>query len=224
VRTLIVIHPTYAEALNLQNSIVSSLAQIDLRDAGLVGDLPGAVDLDEYKLQLATLQDDLKTLPHGDEASQRFEDIVGEVIKLCFFRSLTNVEPKSRTIDQRVVRDWVAANHASDGFWQLVRQRYGATQIIWECKNYADLSSSDFHQASYYINDKIGKFVVLAFRGTERKKHHLEHVRRIAEKDGGIVLLLTQKDLEVFIRQSINGKSTGAHIQELYDLTVRAIS
>jgi hypothetical protein len=223
-KTLVVIHPTYADALNLQNSIVNTLAKINLRDAGLIEDLPGAVDIDEYGRQLATLQEDLKTLPHGDESSGRFEEIVGTLIKLCFFRSLTNVEPKSRTVDQRVIRDWVAANHASDGFWELVRQRYGATQVIWECKNYAGLEASDFHQASYYINDKIGKFAVLAFRGTERKKHYFEHVRRIAEKDGGLLLLLTQRDLDVFIRRAINGKSNETHIQEIYDQTVREIS
>ena len=30
-------------------------------------------------------------------------------------------------------------------------------------------------------------------------------------------MLLTQKDLEVFIRQAINGKSNESHIQEIYD-------
>jgi hypothetical protein len=223
-KTLVEIHPTYSDALNLQNSIINSLAKVDLREAGLIGDLPGAVDIDEYQRQLLTLQEDLKTLPHGTASSTRFEDIVGDVIKLCFFRSLTNVEPKSRTVDDRVVRDWVSANHASEGFWQLVRQRYNATQVIWECKNYADLEASDFHQASYYINDKIGRFVVLVFRGAERKKHYFEHVRRIADKDNGIVLMITQKDMETFIRQAINGKSNQAHIQEIYDQTVREIS
>ena len=56
------------------------------------------------------------------------------------------------------------------------------------------------------------------------KKHYFEHIRRIADKDNGIVLMITQKDLEIFIRQSINGKSNQAHIQELYDQTVREIS
>jgi hypothetical protein len=184
-RTLVEVHPTYVDALNLQNSIVNSLDKIDLREAGLIGELPGAVDIDEYQRQLEALRENLKTLPHGDAASSEFEEIVGDVIKLCFFRSLSNVEPKSRTIDDRVVRDWVAANHASEGFWQLIRQRYNATQVIWECKNYSDLKASDFHQTAYYINDKIGKFLVLAFRGVERKKHYYQHVRRIADDHQG---------------------------------------
>jgi hypothetical protein len=209
---------------SISRTASSTVAKIDLREAGLVGDLPGAVDIDEYQRQLVNLQEDLKTLPHGTATAARFEDIVGDIMKLCFFRSLTNIEPKSRTVDGRVIRDWVAANHASEGFWQLVRQRYNATQVIWECKNYSDLEAGDFHQASYYINDKIGRFVVLAFRGIDRKKYYFEHVRRIADKDSGLVLMITQKDLETFIRQAINGKSNQAHIQEIYDQTVRIIS
>ena len=224
VDTVVIVHPTYVDALNLQNSIVNSLATVDLRQAGLIEELPGAIDLDEYQRQLCVLQEDLKTLPRGHESSDRFEDIVGEVIRLCFFKSLTNVEPKSRTVDNRVVRDWVAANHASSGFWELVRQRYNATQVIWECKNYDDLGADDFHQAAYYMNDRIGKFVVVAFRGVERKKHYYEHIRRIAEDKGGIVLLLTQKDLEIFIRQAMNGKSNEGHVQEQYDQIVREVS
>ena len=223
--TVVIVHPTYVDALSLQNSIVNSLTSIDLRQAGLIEELPGAIDLDEYQRQLSILQEDLKTIPRGTASSERFEDIVGDVIKLCFFKSLTNIEPKSRTVDKRIVRDWVAANHASSGFWELVRQRYNATQIIWECKNYDDLAADDFHQAAYYMNDRIGNFVVVAFRGVERKKHYYEHIRRIAEdKNGGIVLLLTQKDLEVFIRRAINGKSNEGHIQEQYDQIVREIS
>ena len=82
----------------------------------------------------------------------------------------------------------------------------------------------DFHQAAYYMNDRISKFVVLAFRGIERKKHYYEHIRRIAEDKSGIVLLLTQKDLEVFVRRAIIGKSNECHLQEQYDQIVREIS
>ena len=95
----------------------------------------------------------------------------------------------ARDMDGRVVRDWIAANHATGGFWELVRQRYDATQIIWECKNYEDLDAADFQQASYYMTDAIGRFVISAFRGEEKKKHYYGHIRRIAQDSKGIVLL-----------------------------------
>jgi hypothetical protein len=71
----------------------------------------------------------------------------------------------------------------------------------------------------------IGQFAVVVFRGDEVKKHNYEHIRRVAaEKDGGIVLPVTEGDLRVFIRQARNGKTKETHIQEIYDRTIRAIT
>lgn len=53
---------------------------------------------------------------------------------------------------------------------------------------------------------------------------YYEHIKRIGESRNGIVLLLTEKDLKVFLRQAINGKVKEAYIHEIYDKTVRAIS
>ena len=38
-----------------------------------------------------------------------------------------------------------------------------------------------------------------------------------------MVLLLTEKDLRVFIRQAIKGKVREDHINEIFDRTIRAI-
>lgn len=224
-QTHVVIHPSYADALNLQNIVISALTEgVDLRQEGLIGELPNSLQLDEYQERLKWLLVELQTLPLGLATSAKYEDLVGEIIQLCFYTSLTNVEPKSRTVDGRVIRDWIAANHASLGFWEMIRQRYQATQIIWECKNFSDLDAGAFQQAAYYMTPEIGRFCILCFRG-EVKKHYYEHIRRIArEKDGGIVLLLTDKDLAVFLRQAKNGRVREDHIRELYDATVRRIS
>jgi len=224
-KSLILIHPTYAESLNLQNMIVSSLSEeIDLKQSGFIGELPGSIDIATYTKQLEQLRENLKTLPHGDAKASEFEDIVGNLIRLCVFSALTNVEPKVRNLDGRVVRDWIAGNHSSSGFWELVRQKYGATQVIWECKNYGELRADDFHQAAYYMTEPIGRFVVVAYRRKEKKKFYFEHIRRIATDKNGIVLLLDERDLDVFLRHALNGKSNQAHLQEQYDLTVRQIS
>lgn len=224
--SVIAVHPSYVDALNLQNVLIGNLDEsIELRSSGIVLELPEAIDISEYRTRLQGLMEDLKTLPQGREQAAKFEDIVGEVIRLCFFKSLSNIQPHVRDIDGKVVRDWVAANHANGGFWEMVRLRYNATQIIWECKNYEDLDAAAFHQAEYYMNDQIGRFVIIAFRGAEIKNHYYEHVRRIATKNsGGIVLLFSEKDLMVFIRQAINGKDREQHLQETYDKTVRMIS
>lgn len=223
--THFIIHPSYVEALNLREILIDKIdLSVPLKMAGLLSDIPEAINLAEYQNQLRDLIDNLKTLPKGDTDAKSFEDIVGNVLKLCFFKALTNVEPQVRDVNGRVIRDWIAANRAKDGFWAMIRQRYNSTQVIWECKNFEDLGSDAFHQSAYYMNKEIGHFVVVCYRG-EIKKHYYEHIKKISnEKEGGVVLLLSDKDLLVFLRQALNGKTKEDHIQSIYDTTVRKIS
>ncbi len=223
--TNFVIHPSYADALSLQEVLIDKLdPATDLRHTGLLTDIPDSIKLDEYQDRLRQLIEEIKTLPTGDDHAKQYEDIIGELLRLCFFRTLANVEAQVRDYENRVIRDWIVSNRAKDGFWEMVRQRHRATQVIWECKNYSDLQAGDFHQAAYYMTNVTGQFLLICFRG-EVKKHHYKHVRGISgEKDGGVVLLLTDKDLLVFLRQALNGKTKDDHIQELYDGMIRKIS
>lgn len=224
-KTILVVHPSYVEALSLQNVVIDKLDEsISLQKAGLLTELPGAINLNDYQERLAALLEALTNLPPGELRATDYEEIVGDVIRLCFFQSLTNVEPKVRDVDGRVIRDWIASNRATSGFWEMVRQRYQATQVIWECKNLSNLEPDAFHQCLYYMTQEIGRFSVLCFRG-KLKEHYNEHIKRVARQtNGGIVLLLTDQDLKVFVRQALHGKLKEDHIQDIYDRTVRQIS
>ena len=222
--THIVIHPSYAHALNLHTAVIGDIpADATLSRTGVTYETPGDGSIEEYIAQLNTLEEDLKTLPRGKDDASRFEMIVGDIIKLCFFRSLTNVEARVREVAGCSIRDWIASNTATSGFWEVMRNRYHATQIIWECKNYDNISSGDFYQVANYMTQEIGRFAIIAFRG-EITKHYYDHIKRISADKNGIVLLLTEADLKVFIRQAKNGKVRENHIQEKYDRTVREIS
>lgn len=221
-----VVHPTFVEALNLQDKILDSLPENwSLRQSGAIVDIPETIDLKEYYGKLSSLEQNLGTLPAGDETSTQFEDIVGQLLQLCFFRWLTNVEPKSRNHNGRVIRDWIAANTATSGFWEAMRQRYNALQVIWECKNYENIGAEEFQQAAYYMTKEGGRLVVIAYRGMrETKKHHFQHIQRVCNQHDGIVLLVNDQDIRTFIRQAQSGKSKDSHIRAIYDETVRAIS
>ncbi|MEU5734287.1 hypothetical protein ABZ797_36080 [Streptomyces antimycoticus] len=222
--TDIVIHRCYWDALDLQDTLVRHLPeQKEFGKIGIIEDLPGGLDPTEYSDSIDLVVSTLSDLPMGHAGATDFEEVVGDVIKLCFFRALENVEEKCRDHEGRVVRDWIAANRAQSGFWESVRVRYDAVQVIWECKNYADLSADDFHQLSYYMNDVGGRFVVLAFRG-EVKPAYYQHLRRIATNNKGFVLPLTERDLMVFLRQARNGKIKEDHIQDKYDSIIRKLS
>ncbi|WP_433492193.1 hypothetical protein [Nocardia grenadensis] len=165
----------------------------------------------------------LEGIPPGAAGASDFEEIVGEALKLCFFRSLVNIEMRVRNHDGRIIRDWVAANRATSGFWEYVRTRYDAVQVIWECKNYEELHADDFHQVAYYMNDVGGRFVVLVFRG-EMKASYYQHMQRIVTNTRGFILPLNVKDLLVFLRQAGNGKIKEDHIQDRYDNVIRKLS
>lgn len=223
-RTHIVIHPCYWDALNLRQVVIGVLGDdIELKSEGIVPDLPDATSLADYGDALKRLQEEVETTPHGQTAAAQWESVVGDVIRLCFFRSLSNVQEKCRNVGGTIIRDWVASNVAQSGFWEMVRLRYDATQVVWECKNYAELAADDFHQAAYYIGGRAaGRLVIIVFRG-EVKKHYYEHIKRIAEQDG-LLLLLTERDITVFVRQARNGKVKEGHIRDIYDSIVRQIS
>lgn len=224
-KSIIVIHPTYVKALNLQDVLVNSMGDdVELRQSGIVAELPESTTLRVYTAKLGALRQKLAELERGDSGAAEYENIVGEMLRLCFHRALTNIQLKVRDVSGKVIRDIIASNHSTIPFWEMLRTKYGATQVIFECKNYDDLSADDFHQVSYYQNDVIGRATFIVHRGpAELKKGYLEHIRRIAGQKG-IVLLLGERDLEIFFRQALNGKKSEAHLQDLYDRTVREIS
>lgn len=219
------VHPAYHAALHLRDLMLTELSDsVLLQESGILEELPSGVNFDEYQRQVKLLLSECDKIPHGHPGANRWEEFVGDVIRLCFFRGLTNVQPKSRNHNQIVIRDWIASNRASSGFWEMIRAKYDATQIIWECKNYDELSADDFHQANYYMSNCAGRFVIFMVRGEEYKKHWNKHVERISKERNGLVLILTEKDTKVFLRQAANGKSKEDHIHDVYDRTVRTIS
>ena len=65
---------------------------------------------------------------------------------------------------------------------------------------------------------------MIAYRGgPEIKPAYYSQIKEIAIKNG-LVLLLGERDLEVLLRQAINGKSSERHLQELFDNMVRKVS
>jgi cell division protein FtsL len=222
--TEVVIHPCYVPALDLQDVLVTSLDKsTTFSRPGLLSELPETLGILDYQVRLTELEKRLRDLPQGAETFAEFEDIVGNILKLCFYRWLHNVKPHERDIEGCVVRDWIAANRAPDGFWEMVRTRYNATQVVWECKNSDKLQAEFFQQISYYLTRETGRFGIIAFRG-EIQPHYYSHVKRIANDKDGMVLMLGQRDLLVFIRQARNGKLKEDHIQDRYDATIRGIS
>jgi hypothetical protein len=107
----------------------------------------------------------------------------------------------------------------------MVKTQYHATQVIWECKNYSDLAADDFHQVAYYMGGALGNFCIICFRGDPKDKRYYEHIQHIHKSaHKGMVLLLGDADLKVFLRQARNGKAKESHLQDRFDMTARLVS
>jgi len=219
-----VIHPSFIDALSLMDRVVDRLDDAaPLRSGGILDQLPDGSDVPTYLNNVLALESELKTLPRGWSTASDFEKLVGEMLRLCFFKHFTNIKPRERHFEGVVIRDWIVSNVSATGFWEMIRSRYGATQIVWECKNFDELDEKVFHQLVYYMNETIGKFVVLTFRG-EKKKSYNRHLSRIASNFRGMVLMLNEADLLVLMRQARKGKESDNHLRELFDNAIRAIS
>lgn len=217
------IHPSYWDALDLLDVLVTEFGEgNDFGRLGVISDFPGALNFEQYQNNLTGLNDALKQVPVGTSGAYLFESLVGQLLELCFFRVLFNVEAQSRDCAGTVRRDWIASNRGEAGFWEMVRHRHGASQVIFECKSYEQLGADDFQQAGYYMSDQAGKLVIIVFRG-EIRNHYFEHVKKLSN-GGGMILLLNDKDLRVFVRQAMNGKVKDSHLQDKYDKVVRMIS
>jgi hypothetical protein len=219
--TVLTIHPMYVDALQLQDRTVASLDGTSLRATGLAID--HGLNTGQYQAVLQAQIDNLKTCPTGKDAAVQFETIVGNVIRYCFLGHLENSESQVNDCDNTKRRDWIVANRATTGFWQMVKIKYHAVQIVWECKNFSDLSAEDFRQIGSYLNTTIGLFGIVCYRG-EFKKHYWQHLQKLVSMDGKVVFLLNDSDLLTFLRQAQKGKHIENYIQTKYDELIRRVS
>jgi hypothetical protein len=226
-KTVIVVHPSYVLALDLQDTTATALdTSTPLQTEGYLIDMPDAISPTAYQAKVRELQEQIETLPTGDDHAETYQTFIGELVKYCFFHTLTNPRPECRDVDGRVRRDWIFSNRAGTDFWRMVQDQHHATQIIWECKNYGDLQASDFHQLAYYMNANIGTFVIVSFRGqTWDKPAYFQHIRRIAAIHAGcMVIMLTDSDLKAFLRQASRGNVKDGLMRDRYDTMKQKIS
>ena len=94
------IHKCYWDALDLQDVLIRGLPEdSNFGDIGVLSNLPGGLDQLTYSEKLEELSRSLFEIPEGMPGAQRFESVVGDIIRLCFFRALENVEERVRNDD-----------------------------------------------------------------------------------------------------------------------------
>lgn len=131
----------------------------------------------------------------GPDGDSDFEIWCHKAIRICFAKSLRNVELKpNKAARQR--RDVVATNLAEHGVWKRIYDDYGTRQVTFEVKNYQGLTSADYQQVVSYLAGEYGRLAFLVTRdeSVDLYAHRdVEWVRDIFMNHKQLIIKLTGK-------------------------------
>lgn len=194
----VAIHPCYWRALDVaanQTEIELVARAYDEYDGGRVEEVR-----DRRVHQLGQAVEELHRIATGDAGAHAFEDWVLRAVKIVFAGALQNVQhhPNGAAVQRR---DIVATNSATKGFWSRVLADYGSRQVVFEVKNFADISLDDVRQALSYSGREYGKLVIIVYRGenegvSERERAWLQEMYSQHQL---LVFLLPAKLLQRFV-------------------------
>ena len=139
----------------------------------------------------------LQSIPEGTEGDSSYEVWCHKAIRICFAKSLKNVELKPNK-QARQRRDIVATNLADSGAWKRIYEDYRCRQVIFEVKNYKNLQASDYQQLVSYTGGEYGKLAFLVTREDSVDlfaNRDVDWVREIHSLHKVLVIKLTGKFL-----------------------------
>lgn len=157
------VHPCYWKALDVLVTPESNELLIQVNDeyGGDLTDEPVALRL----RRLGQLPEELSSIGLGHAGSHQFEKWVVRAVRLLFSGPLTNIELKPNPSVALNQRDVVATNSTTSEFWRRIYEDYRSRQIIFECKNYEELTPEDFRQVLDYATGEYGNFIIVVRRG-----------------------------------------------------------
>ena len=100
----------------------------------------------------------------GASGAAALEEWCVKVIRICFAKSLRNVErqPVSTGTNRP---DIVARNLGISEFWKRVLEDYHSRQVVFEVKNKDDFNGDDVRQLAAYLTNGAGSIGFLVTRG-----------------------------------------------------------
>ena len=118
--------------------------------------------------RLGQLVTELPNCPEGQDGANEYEKWVLTACQILFAGDLANfaLHPTPDGIQRR---DVIATNQAERGFWKRVLDDYKCRQVVFEAKNFADLSLDDFRQALSYTGNQYGNLVFIVNRVDNEK-------------------------------------------------------
>lgn len=193
----ILIHPCYWMALNLAD-VGEGMAEQQAQDI-----------YDEYEIrvtsntpvlrsvQIGRLIAELNTIPEGQKGWSAFEDWSFQALRTVLAGHLRNFEMRAnKNALQR--RDILATNHGETLSWRRILEDYKSRQVIFEIKNYSELTTEDFRQMLSYLTGDYGQcgfFITRAKNDDLTKGRELDWVRELYKDNKVLAVKLSAKTL-----------------------------
>jgi hypothetical protein len=132
------VHPCYWKALDGSIAEEDEATAIQVNDEYAVPPTGPAIDI---RLQrLGRMPEELSGILSGHPGSGKFEGWVLRAVRLLLSGQLTNIDLKPNPNSALSQRDVVGTNATISSFWKRVYEQYDALQVIFECKNYDEVT------------------------------------------------------------------------------------
>ncbi|MEQ5855269.1 hypothetical protein NFI08_06150 [Halomonas sp. EF61] len=216
--TRILVHPCYWLAL------ATSKTRIKLEEAEEIHD--------EYEIEVTSesrsirnkriesLIQELNDIDEGMKGAYDFESWCVNALKIVFAGTLCNIEahPNKISLQQR---DVVGTNLGESKFWKRVLNDYKTRQVIFEIKNYKDLSASEYRQINSYLCNDYGAFAFIVTRAPNNnleKGKELNWAKELYSEHKKVVIKISCKFLEKHLKKLRNPQKHDALDKELNSL------
>lgn len=186
--TELIVHPCYWPALGLSEITDNENFAEEIFDEYEVTIY--STDADQRSQIIGRTISELNDIPLGNEGASQFEEWCKQAINYCFSTQLTNValHPNKSAVQRR---DVVATNLGKGGVWRRIIEDYRSRQVIFEVKNYEDLSISEFRQVHAYLGKEYGKlgFIVCRAKKIELSSAESAAFREFYKSESGHLIV-----------------------------------
>lgn len=206
------------------------------REAGADAVLPKGFSLSELESVIrAVYQEDEITIPFGESIyntvtayaqelasiergrkdARRYEVFIEQVLTFLLEPHLTDPRAQSQAAGGTQIRDVTFFNSSRHAFWAAVRQKHGATQVVFEAKNVKKLTSGHIRQLGAYLKDILGSFGIIVTRAKPIQAR-VEQVVETYKAQKKIILILSDEDIKAMLEARANADDPTDIIKHKY--------
>ena len=145
-----------------------------------------------------SLIEELKRIPRGKPAANRFHKFMVGAIEFLFYPDLIYPEIEDEISEGRKRIDIVYANNSTGGFFfnRRAEARTSASRIIVECKNYQkEMENPELDQIAGRFSPARGRLGLLIGRSFDNRERFIARCRDTAREDKGFVIALVDDDI-----------------------------